>query len=283
MAIPHRPAHHRRRHARGAAIAPTVALVLGALALLGACTAGSGSPGADAGGGPGGSGADGERELVVYAAASLADVTDAWAEAFGRTHPDVRVRVDLDGSNALARRLAEGAPADVVALADDATMATVEQAGRLDGPARPFARNRPAVVVPAGNPAGLTTVADLARPGVRVGLCAPTVPCGRVGRAALEQAGVDAAPATEETDVRSLLAKVVAGELDAGVVYRSDAVAAGDRVRTLPLPDGVDVSTSYPVAVVTGAGDRADARAFVELVLGPEGRAALAAAGFEVP
>jgi molybdate transport system substrate-binding protein len=256
--------------------------------LLGACTAAprAGAPEDRATADGTAVAGDGDREggeLVVYAAASLTDVAGPLADGFAASHPGVRVRFDVDGSNALAHRLAEGAPADVVALADDATMATVGQAGRLDGPTRTFARNRPAVVVPAEGGADLSSIADLARPGVRVGLCAPTVPCGKIGRRALDQAGVAVAPVTEETDVRALLARVVAGELDAGIVYRTDAIAAGHRVRTIPFPDTVDVVTTYPIAAVTGSADPALAHAFVDHVLGPDGRAVLRAAGFEAP
>lgn len=257
--------------------------VLAPLGLLVACstTAGDGT-GAGPAPGTGGAGPP-TTDLVVYAAASLRDVAGPLADGFATQHPGVELRFDFDGSNALANRLAEGAPADVVALADEATMGRVAEAGRLDGDAHPFAVNRPALVVPAADPAAIGSVGDLGRPDVRLGLCAPTVPCGRVGRAALDQAGVRATPVTEETDVRSLLAKVTAGELDAGIVYRTDAIAAGDAVRVVPLPPAVDVATTYPIAVVTGSATPDLAAAFVAFVAGPDGRRIVATAGFEAP
>jgi molybdate transport system substrate-binding protein len=176
------------------------------------------------------------------------------------------------GSSSLRAQILDGAPADVFASASSTDMDAVTDRSEV------FATNTLQVVVPADNPGDVAGLADLADPGLLVGLCAPQVPCGRLSRAALAAAGVEVAPDTEEPDVRSLLTKVAAGELDAGVVYRTDVLAAGEAVRGIDLPIGIDATAEYPIAALDPRGD-----AFVAFVLGDEGRAILAAHGFGPP
>jgi molybdate transport system substrate-binding protein len=206
--------------------------------------------------------------VTVVAAASL---TEAFQDLGGATF-------SFAGSQQLVAQVEAGAPVDVVATADDEAMDRLVRSGLVDRP-RNFAGNRLAIAVEAGNPDRIAGLADLARPGLKVVLPDPAVPAGRYARQVLDRAGVVVRPVSLELDVKAVAAKVTAGEADAGIVYVTD-VAAGARVE---IPDGVNVTARYPVAVVRGTGNRAGAEAFVDRLLGPEGRAALAARGFLVP
>lgn len=222
------------------------------------------------------------EEITVLAAASLTDVFAEIGDSFSRAHPGSQVRFTFGPSSGLATQIGEGAPGDVFAPADEAAMGKVVDAGAVAGQVLVFARNAMEIAVPPGNPGGIAGLEDLARPELFVGLCAEEVPCGRLGHQVLERAGVAAAPDTNETDVRSLLTKVEAGELDAGLVYRSDVVAAAGKVEGIDLPTsaGGDILASYPIAVLAGSADPDLARAFVDHVVSPEGQRILAAASF---
>lgn len=218
-----------------------------------------------------------EDTLTVLAAASLADPFTTLAESFEQAHPGVDVRLALGSSATLAQQTLDGAPADVLATADAATM---EQAApALAGPAHTFATNRLSLAVPADNPAGIEQPRDLRRPGVQLVACVETAPCGALAADVLNDLG--ATPASLEVDVSAVLAKVVAGEADAGLVYRSDVVAGGEAVSGIPLPDAP--TTSYRIATVSHAAQPDLAEEFVELTLSDEGRRVLTDAGFEAP
>jgi molybdate transport system substrate-binding protein len=219
--------------------------------------------------------------VTVLAAASLTEVVEELAERFEAEHPDVDVRLSLGPSSRLAAQVVAGAPADVFASASPRDMGTVVEAGLASSP-RVFARNSAQIAVPPDDPAGVGSVADLARPGVKVALCAPEVPCGRLAQAVLAAAGVTVVPVTLESDVRAVLTKVQLGEVDAGMVYVTDVRAAGDRVKGVDVPLGLDASTDYPVAAL-GERPAPAARAFVELLLSATGREVLAAEGFQLP
>jgi molybdate transport system substrate-binding protein len=221
--------------------------------------------------------------VVVSAAASL---TDAFAEmeaAFEAATPGVDVVLNLGPSSGLREQILAGAPVDVFAPADLATMNQVEEAGGVMEDPRVFARNRLRIAVPAGNPGGVTGLEDFARDEMLIGLCADNVPCGQLGREALANAGVVAAADTHEPDVRALLTKVAAGELDAGITYATDILAAGRAVEGVAIPDGVNVATDYPIAVLTAAPNPEAAAAFVEFVHSDDGRVIMADHGFETP
>ncbi len=190
--------------AKGIAAAALVALVL----LAPAC----GGPAAD-------------NTLAVFAAASLTDSFEVLAAAFEAGHPGVTVTLNFAASSALREQILAGAPADVFASASADDMNRLAAAGALAGEPRVFARNRMVIAVPAGNPAGITGLEDFADPGRLIGLCAEEIPCGRYAREALASAGVTPSPDTLEPDVRALLTKVAAGELDAGIVYATDIAA----------------------------------------------------------
>lgn len=227
---------------------------------------------------------DGVRgRVVVSAAASLADPFADLEAAFELQHPDTDVVLNLGGSSTLREQVLGGAPVDVYASADLDNMDQLVDAGRVAGDPAAFATNTMQVVTPPGNPAGITGLDDFADDGLLLGLCAEPVPCGDLARQVLAAAGVTASIDTDEPDVRALLTKVRAGELDAGIVYRTDVLAAGDAVEGVAVPDEANVVTTYPIAVVDGAPDPVAARAFVAFVLSASGRQVLAGHGFGPP
>lgn len=222
-------------------------------------------------------------ELVVLAAASLTDVFGRLSDRFEAAHPGVRVELGLGGSSSLARQVIDGAPADVLATADSATMDTVVEGlrgQRIDTPAL-MATNALEIAVPAGNPADVVGLVDLTDPALAVALCAPEVPCGAAAQRAFDAAGVSPAPDTLESDVSAVLTKVRLGEVDAALVYRTDVLRAHDEVEGIPFPEAP--VNDYPVVVLPDARNPAAARAFVDLVLSDEGRQVLRDAGFDVP
>jgi molybdate transport system substrate-binding protein len=203
--------------------------------------------------------------ITVSAAASLTDVFPAIARAFGRKYPGVTVRFNFGGSTALVEQVIAGAPVDVLATASEQTMGTAVSAGRVGRPLL-FARNRMAIAMPPDNPARITHLADLSRPGVLVATCAVAVPCGTATRDLLARNGVTVTPVTLELDVRAVLGKVMAGEVDAGVVYVTDVRAVGSRVSAVFITSDRNVVTTYPIAAVTDAPNPVAARAFVDYV-----------------
>lgn len=224
-----------------------------------------------------------ERRLTVLAAASLTETFEELATAFEADHPDVRVDLVLESSASLAEQVRQGAPGDVLATADQQSMAAVARAGALRGDAEAFATNRIVLAVPTGDRARVTSVADLADPDVQFVVCVPEAPCGHVARAALAANGIVAAPASEEVDVKAVLTKVRLGEADAGLVYATDVRAARDEVRALELSGGAATVTRYAVAVLRDAAEPDLARDWLDLLTSPAGRSVLDEAGFGRP
>ena len=258
-----------------------LALVSAGLLTLGAaaCTGGdpvSGPTAADGGGRAVG-------DIVVFAAASLTDSFTGLAADFETEHPGTRVVLNFGGSSALAQQIVGGAPVDVFAAASPVTMARVTDAGLAAGEPSVLARNRLEIAVPAGNPAGVTGLEDLADEDLTIALCAEEVPCGAASVRVFVAAGLTPAPDTYEQDVRAALTKVTLGEVDAALVYRTDVRAAGDAVEGLDLPESGEGVTAYPLVLLEDAPNPAGAQAFVEYLLGDPGREALGAAGFELP
>lgn len=223
-------------------------------------------------------------ELTVYAAASLTAAFDELAAEFEAANPGVDVRpIVYDGSSPLATQLIEGAPADVFASADERTMRTVADADLLDGDAEPFATNTLRIATPAGNPAGIDALDDLGDPAVAVVLCAPEVPCGAASHDLLDLEGVEVTPVSEEQNVTAVLAKVRAGEADAGLVYATDVAAAGDAVESIVPEHADEVVNTYPIGALAGAANPDAAAAFVAFMLSDDGRSVLASFGFGAP
>jgi molybdate transport system substrate-binding protein len=230
--------------------------------------------------------------LTVFAAASLIDAFEAIQADLREAHPNLTITVNFGGSQTLVTQLVEGANADVLASANAAQMDAAVDAGVISGEPVTFIHNQLAVVTPADNPAAIASAADLGKSGLRLVLAQPEVPAGRYAREAICRMASDTAAygddfldrvtanlVSEEEDVRDVLAKVQLGEADAGIVYVSDAAAGGNAVRSIPIPDDVNVVASYPVAAVAG-GDQNLAAAFIAYLLGPDGQATLAAYGF---
>jgi len=221
--------------------------------------------------------------VTVLAAASLTEVYSDLAARFEKLHPNVTVTQSFGGSSALAAQIVQGAPADLLATANEATMTTVTDAGLADGTPAVFATNVLTLVVPPSNPAGVTSLADLARPGVKVALCDTTVPCGASAISLLAAEKLSVIPVTLETDVKAVLTKVELDEVDAGLVYATDARSAGGKVRQIAVPVAADVINRYPIVVLSGSTNKAAARAFEQFILSATGRAALKNAGFGTP
>ncbi len=216
-------------------------------------------------------------ELVVSAAASLTDAFIAIEEAFEEIHDDVDVVLNLGGSSALREQIRAGAPADVFASASAAIVDELVGEGLVSTP-HPFATNRLVLGVPTGNPAGVRSLEDMTKPDLLVGVCAVPVPCGALAQEALQAAGVELRPDTEEPDARALATKLGLGELDAALIYATDA-----RTATIDAIDIDGPTTDYVIAVVTNADSPAGAMAFVDFVRSEAGRTLLEREGFSVP
>lgn len=223
-------------------------------------------------------------EIRVAAAASLTEAFTELGQAFEAANPDVEVVFDFGPSSGLSDSILEGAPADVFASADETNMTKLVdgEAVAVDAPVV-FARNRPEMVVPAGNPGGVTGLADLADPDLLVGLCAEEVPCGKFARTVLEGAGVTASIDTNEPDVKALLAKVTSADLDVGIVYHTDVVASGGEVEGIEIPEDQNVIAQYPVAALTDAPNADGAAAFAAFVASADARSVLDGYGFLLP
>ena len=229
-----------------------------------------------------GCGANGGGQTVrVFASASLAEPFSALEAAFERRHDGVDVDVQLAGTPVLVAQLERGARADVFASADEESMGrAVSLRGTATSP-KVFATNTLTLVVSRGNPKGVAGFADLAREELVVALAAEEVPAGRYARAALRRAGAVARADTHEPSVKAIVTKVALGEVDVGVVYRTDVLAAGGRVHGVALPAEHNVDARLMVAALRGAPEAATA--FVDFLFSDEGQGVLATAGFGPP
>jgi len=220
-----------------------------------------------------------DREVVVFAAASLREAFAEIGQRFERDHPGVKVVFNLAGSQELRTQIENGARADLFASADLKHMKALQD-GKLAGPSRVFARNQPVLVVPKGNPAGLHDFKDLPK-ARHIVLGVPEVPIGayslRILDAASKQYGADFR-AKVESKVASR--EMGLGEADAAIVYRTDFAAAGQKVEMIPIPEAINVEAEYPIAAVTHAKEPALAKEFVELTLSPAGQEVLSRFGF---
>jgi molybdate transport system substrate-binding protein len=222
-------------------------------------------------------------ELTVSAAASLTAAFGEIGAAFAKTASDVAVQNNFAGSATLVQQIREGAPVDVLASADEASMQRLVDANDVAGTPEIFATNRLAILVQKGNPKRIQGLADLTRPDVRISLCGPTVPAGRYAREAFAKAGLSVPESSQELDVKAVVSRVALGEADAGVVYVTDARAGGNAVEAVAIPDAQNVTARYPVAVLKQARAPATARDYVRFVRGAEGQAILARHGFSPP
>ncbi|MDQ6746848.1 MAG: molybdate ABC transporter substrate-binding protein [Candidatus Dormibacteraeota bacterium] len=220
--------------------------------------------------------------VIVFAAASLTEALADDKRQLVSANPGLLITYSFAGSQQLVAQIQSGAPADVVATADQASMQTLV-AGNLVETPRVFARNLLEIAVAPGNPKGVKALSDLARSNLRVVLEDPSVPAGKYGRQALDKQGVHVSPVSLELDVKSELQKVESGEADAGIVYATDVRSAGARATGVAIPPGQNVVATYPVAVVKAAGNHPLAQAFVDQLVSGTGQDALRARGFLAP
>lgn len=243
--------------------------------------AGCGGAGPTPTAGPGSTAPGGK--VTVLAAASLTESFTRIGRDFEAAHPGTTVAFSFGGSAGLATQIVSGAPADVFASASPATMATVTDAEAAAGAPQVFARNQLVIAVAPGNPRRIAALADLARPGLKVALCAEQVPCGAAARTVLTAAGTTLTPVTLEQDVKAALSKVKLGEVDAALVYRTDAIAADADADGVEFAESARAVNDYPIVTLADAPNGAGARAFVAYVLGEQARAVLTGAGFQRP
>ena len=268
------------RHARVLAGAGAAALAVA----LAACTS-SPATSAPAAGTPasGSASAKPTGTLVVFAATSLTEAFDKIGAQFEKANPGVTVKFNYNGSSSLATQITQGAPADVFASAAPSNMKTVTDAGLATGTPKIFAANSGEIMVETGNPMNIKSVKDLANPAVKVVVCAPEVPCGKVATAVFKNAGVTVKPVSQEQNVGGVVTKVTLGEADAGIVYVTDVKANEGKADGVPIPADQNDITDYPIAEIKDAPNSAAAAAFVAYVLGPDGQQVLKSFGFLPP
>jgi molybdate transport system substrate-binding protein len=221
--------------------------------------------------------------ITVLAAASLTESFSQIGKDFEAANPGTKITFSYGGSSGLAQQITSGAPADVFAAASPATMKTVTDAGDAAGTPATFVKNQLVIAVPKGNPKGITSLAALAESGVKVALCAEQVPCGAAAKKALAAANVKVTPVTLEQDVKAALSKVKLGEVDAALVYRTDAKAAASDVDGIEFPESAQAINNYPIVALKNAPNAAGAAAFVAYVESAPAQQVLTDAGFQQP
>ena len=232
-------------------------------------------------------------KISVFAASSLTEAFKTIAADFQKANPGVTVEFNFAASSALATQIDQAAPADVFASADTANMTKLTDKSQIDGAPVTFAKNLPVIVIPADNKAGIASPKDLSKAGVKLVLAGPDVPIGNYARqiidklAATPEYGAAYKDATlknlvsNEQNVRAVLTKIELGEADAGIVYKTDALVSKEKVKTVAIPDAANVIAVYPIGVVKTTKNKDAAAAFIKFVTGPQGQAALKAAGFD--
>jgi molybdate transport system substrate-binding protein len=248
------------------------AAVVVALALAGCSSNSSGSS----------SGSSVKGNITVLAASSLLGTFTQIGKDFEAANPGTKVTFSFGSSGDLAQQIVNGSPADVFAAASPKTMQTVTDAKDAASPQN-FATNILEIATPPGDPGGVESLADVAKPSVKLAVCAATAPCGAVAQTMFTNNKLTVKPVTEEVDVKSVLSKVELGSVDAGIVYVTDVKAAGAKVTGVAIPAAQNVSTTYPIAALSGSKHAALAQAFVAYVLSAPGQAVLTAAGFGAP
>ena len=222
-------------------------------------------------------------DITVFAAASLKNTFTELGKEFETENPGTTVTFSFSGSSDLVAQIIQGAPADVFASADAANMKKATDAGVVAGTPSDFASNTLTIVVPPGNPKGITSFADVNKEGTQLVNCAPQVPCGAATKKVEESTGQTLTPVSEESSVTDVLNKVTSGQADAGIVYVTDAKSAGDKVETVAFPEATAVVNLYQIAALKDSKNSAAATKFVDLVSGPKGLAVLTTAGFAAP
>ena len=229
-----------------------------------------------------------QTTLTVFAAASLTDAFNEIGKAFETTHPNVTVKFNFAGSQTLRTQIEQGAPVDVFASADMSNMTTLESE-KLASTSQVFVKNQLVVILPPNNPADISSLQKLSKPGLKLVLAANVVPVGKYSLQALDQMNaafgsdfktkVLANVVSNEQDVKEVVAKVNLGEADAGIVYVSDAIAAPN-LKTIEIPANLNVIGQYPIAAVKSSANKNLADVFIAYVLSADGQATLKKWGF---
>jgi molybdate transport system substrate-binding protein len=256
-----------------------IAAALAAVAVAGCSSSGPGSSPSGASSSPS---AASTGTITVFAAASLMGTFTQLGTQFEAAHPGDTVKFSFGPSSGLSTQITSGAPADVFASAAPANMDTVVSAGDAANP-QDFAKNTMEVATPPNNPGKVDSVTDLAKKSVKVALCQPQVPCGVVAAEVFKNASIKVKPVTLQPDVKSVLTQVETGNVDAGMVYVTDVMAAGAKVKGVSIPASDNASTLYPIATISDSKHKSIAQAFVAYVLSPAGQQVLTAAGFQKP
>ena len=257
-------------------------IVLGVL--LAAVLAGAGCGGSSSGNGSGGSSAPKGGTLTVFAAASLTEAFTQLATMYEAAHPGWTVKLNFAGSDQLAAQIEQGVPVDVYAAASPKYPEEL-QGKHLLGHTTDFATNSLILVVPPDNPAGITSVEDL-KNGATLVVGDPAVPVGSYTETVLANLGISGSDlniVSKEQDVKSVLSKVELGEADAGFVYVTDALSAGDKVKQLQLPAAAQATATYPIGIVSASTQTEAAQQWIDLVTGPDGQKVLRHLAFGPP
>lgn len=220
--------------------------------------------------------------VTILAAASLTESLEELAAAFEEAHPDVDVVISSGGSSALAEQILSGSPADVFFSANEATMATVTDAGLTVEP-EVLLTNVLEIAVPPGNPGDVSGLEDFANPALTIALCDPAVPCGSAAVKLLQAVGITPSPDTLEDDVTAALTKVALGEVDAALVYVTDVIAAAGDVGGIEIPEASTVVNRYPISLLSEAPNAGAAQAFIDFVRSADGIQVFTDAGFGTP
>lgn len=224
-----------------------------------------------------------EVTLTVFAAASLTDTFTELGSTFEADNPGVTVSFNFAGSSDLVAQIQDGAPADVFASADSKNMDKAVDGDVVSGNPALFATNTLIIATPPENPANIETFADLAKPGLKLVICAPQVPCGNATVVVAESVGVKLAPVSEEQSVTDVLGKVRSGDADAGLVYVTDVAGAGDKVLGIEFPESSAQVNKYPIVGLKNSEHAELANAFVEFITSADAQVVFAAAGFGKP
>ena len=225
-------------------------------------------------------------ELNIHVAASLGGVFRSLGEEFQAQFPDVTLRFNFAGSSTLATQIEQGAPADVVVMADSANIEKLVTNGDVrESDVSNLAHNELAILVERGNPLAIDSLDDLGRSGTRVVLCDDAQPCGRYAAMILAKARVVVEPASREANAAAVVSRIANGEADTGLAYLTDGLVPNDNVEALRIPTSTNVTTDYPIARIAdpSSGDIAAVTAFIALARGPAGDRLLTDAGFTLP
>lgn len=237
----------------------------------------------------------GTGTLTVFAAASLTDAFKTIAQQFQMANPGTTVQFNFAGSQDLVTQLSNGAKADVFASADTKNMDALNKATLVDGTPQIFAKNKLVVIVPKANPAGIKTLQDLSKSGIKLDLADKSVPVGNYTMQMLDKLAANSTygavykdavlknVVSQENNVKAVLSKVSLGEADAGVVYSTDFQTAADKLTAIDVPDNFNIIATYPIAAVKGSANSDLAQKWLAYVLSPDGQAVLAKYGFISP